>query len=168
MLEGWVAVARASTVEIVAPRDVERAVEVGRCFASGVAVRVVSEPAEARKADVVIALGEAPSGTRWETYLTTLGKLATAQLIVVVPNPRGLLDRLAGVGPSAMGSTRAIAPVLWSIGRVREHVFFGAPTAFAKAASPMVKRRLARWHAFSVDTTPRTPQARRKLQTVAE
>jgi hypothetical protein len=53
---------------------------------------------------------------------------------------------LPGEAPS-WGATSALAPVLWEIGRVREH-------------EPIQ----GDGHAFVVDVTPRTPQARRRLR----
>ena len=68
-----------------------------------------------------------------------------------------------GLGAHAPdGRTEALAPVLWEIGRVREHMFLEVPPLGLRA--PRLVRRVAPQHAFVIDVTPRTPQARRRLR----
>lgn len=167
VLDDWVP-ARAHAVTIVAERS--DAADVARAAADVLArrasVSVVSHWADAAKSDVVVLYREKEHDA-WAAQLVELGKLAALALIVVVRNPRGLLDRVAGDAPPPMCHTKAIAPVLWQIGRVREHLFLDAGSlAMVEQMAPKLRPRLARLHAFLVDTTPRTPQARRKLHTV--
>ena len=108
--------------------------------------------------DLVIVQGEGipVAEGRWEEWLVGVAKHASKLLVVEAPSPRrSLLARFVG-GPkreTAWGSTAALAPVLWDVGRVRDHVSLDVPTW----------TRTVR-HAFVVDVTPRTPQARRKLR----
>jgi hypothetical protein len=93
----------------------------------------------------------------WAAELRAAAALATKILVVFAPNPRRLLGH--GV------ATTEIAPVLWELGRVREHLFLDAPPALETAldmAPEKLRERLARSHAFVVDRTPRTPQERRR------
>ena len=138
------------------------------------------------KSDLVLIHGGKPRD--WQATLAALGKLATKVLIVVAENPsawplqaRAFIDLVTGgngakAGARANGSTAPapwegwgrtseLAPVLWEIGRVREHEFLDVPPLAAR--SPSLVRfapRLAAEHAFVVDVTPRSPQARRRLQ----
>jgi hypothetical protein len=57
-----------------------------------------------------------------------------------------------------------IAPFLWSLGRVREHVAFGFAFEVLEHAPLFVTKRAARYRAYAIDVTPRTPQARRRLK----
>jgi hypothetical protein len=99
----------------------------------------------------------------WRETLAASAKRAAKLVIVVSANPRRLA-RFLGGGPDAsheVCATEALAPALWDAGRVREHVYLGAPDRVpAKLAS-----RFATEHVFVVDRVPRTPQAKRRLQT---
>jgi hypothetical protein len=57
-----------------------------------------------------------------------------------------------------------IAPLLWEIGRVREHVPFGFALKALEHAPAFVTKRVARYRAYAIDIAPRTPQARRRLK----
>jgi hypothetical protein len=133
-------------------------------------VRVVRDPdapVGLPRSDMVIAYHALPLVEDWREYLATLGTLATRALVVVLRHPRGAIDRLTGA-LAPVCRTEVVAPALWEIGRVRTHVHFdaGPLEPIASALAPRLQRRIARMHAFVVDTSPRTPQARRKLKTV--
>lgn len=126
------------------------------------------------KSDLVVLHGGKPLD--WQSTLVALGKLATRALVVVAENPGTWPDQAralftwkkdaSGVGaPSDWGRTSELAPVLWAIGRVREHEFLDVPS-FAAPSSRFARfaSRLAPSHAFVVDVTPRSPQARRRLR----
>ena len=210
-------------------------------------VRVVSsvdDVASLPKSDLVIVYHALSFVPDWEGYLRTMATLAKRAMVVAVVNPDnwgvtamryiGKLRGMTGFDPPSQWRTETLAPVLWSIGRVREHTYFDAPwwpdlpglsagqsvtnrlkqivtsqksevsfTAGEKmvglsgkyvygkdrwpyfggdgwheellpallthptfeAAKPNVRSRTAHLHAFLVDVTPRTPQARRRLKT---
>lgn len=134
------------------------------------------------KSDLVLIHGGALGGD-WRSGLTSLAKHATKLVIVVVENPRAwqaqshaLFERLTGGkhangtnGNGGWGKTADLAPVLWELGRVREHLFLDVPpfastTALAPRLASRLAPRLAPRHAFVVDVTPRSPQARRRLR----
>jgi hypothetical protein len=134
-------------------------------------------------ADLVLSVqGEAlPSRGELEKLAARAGKL----LVLVLPNP-------ARIGAAAFGTRRAgasglraateeVVRVLWELGRVREHAYLVLPRPVeivaalqGSLAAPDVAlapvgalvRRSASLHALVVDTTPRTPQARRRLRTL--
>jgi hypothetical protein len=118
---------------------------------------------------VIVRSGRALAGS-WRDELRTLGRLARKLLVVVTSNPDRAGFRAGqalGLGPpdGEMARTELIAPVLWELGRVRDHVYLDSPR-WADATSRL-GRRLARLHAFAVDMRPRTPQARRRLTQVS-
>lgn len=127
------------------------------------------------KSDLVLVHGSTPPGD-WHATLAALAKHATKLVIVVAENPlawpaqaRALLEKRGRAnganganGHSGWGKTAALAPVLWEIGRVREHAFLDVPAIGLR--SPKLAARLAPRHAFVVDVTPRSPQARRRLR----
>jgi hypothetical protein len=85
--------------------------------------------------DMVIAYHALGAVADWSSYLGRLARLARRVLVLTVPNParwrRGVVGGLAGLrgeGPDASSRTSALAPVLWEIGRVREHVYFDCPS----------------------------------------
>jgi hypothetical protein len=130
---------------------------------------------DAPKSDMVLLHGE-PLGdaASWGETLTELGQHAAKLVVVVVENPRAWAARARALvsrvthgpkGHGGWGRTDALAPVLWSLGRVREHAYLDVPTLgwpAPKLAS--LAPRVASRHAFVVDRTPRTPQARRRLR----
>jgi predicted dienelactone hydrolase len=109
------------------------------------------------RADLVVIHGGAPEARAWREWLAEASKRASKLVIVAAPDParsrHARLRRIANVvlgradETPAWGTTSALAPVLWEIGRVREHA-----------------RLQGEAHAFVVDVRPRTPQARRKLR----
>jgi hypothetical protein len=127
------------------------------------------------KSDLVLVHGGALTGD-WRTALASLAKNASKLVIVVVDNPlawaaqsHSLMAKLTGAngtnGSKDWGRTADLAPVLWELGRVREHLFLDVPPL--GSSSPFASRlapRLAPRHAFVVDVTPRSPQARRRLR----
>jgi hypothetical protein len=143
-------------------------------FAS-VEVRAGGDVAALSRCDLVVTVGELARLPDWRSELAALADRAARVLVVVLPNPRGLMDRVAGHARAPVCATDVIAPALWTAGRVREHVYFDVPTleglgplaSLSASLPPRVRATLARQHAFLVDTTPRTPQqARRRLHTV--
>ncbi len=96
-------------------------------------VRVVdpSRVAELPAADLVLVYHALPFVEDWEDYLRTLGKLARKVLVVATCNP----DNWGFMAVSLMGRVKApdvwrtetLAPVLWELGHVRDHVYFDAP-----------------------------------------
>jgi hypothetical protein len=117
------------------------------------------------------------SGSAADVPAATLAPLARKALVVIVRNPENLLR------PGAGCHTNALAPALWSVGRVRDHAFLAIPAAVRvamaawqrsavadvlHAPASWVVRQASPLHAFVVDTTPRTPQARRHLRTLGE
>jgi hypothetical protein len=149
-------------------------------YGASAEVRVAGgDPAELPKSDLVLVHGARIEGD-WRAALTELGAHATKLVVVVVENPgawparaRSLLARVtgengAGHDPASegWGRTAALAPVLWAIGRVRDHAYLDVPPLGVRA--PRLAARVAPLHAFVVDVTPRTPQARRKLRLAKE
>jgi len=127
------------------------------------------------KSDLVLIHGGVPEGD-WKGAFATLAKLAVKLVIVVADNPlawpaqaRSFMARMRGTngsngtnGHTAWGKTAELAPVLWEMGRVREHAFLDVPPLGVR--SPKLAPRLAPRHAFVIDVAPRTPQARRRLR----
>jgi hypothetical protein len=125
------------------------------------------------KSDMVVIHGT-PAGD-WREVLLGLGKHAAKLVVVAAENPgawraevRARWTKMTegtngdGHGDARWGRTEALAPVLWEIGRVREHAFLDVPPLGVRA--PKLARRVAPFHAFVVDVTPRSPQARRRLR----
>jgi len=208
-----------------------------------------SAPALAALADVaphdMVIVYHAFQSPNWRDYLRVVGRLAKKVLIVATCNPdnwgvglvrvTGALRGIRGLGPPPAWRTAVLAPELWEIGRVRDHVYFDAPwwpdlpvspgqslldrakrlwTTRAKDVEfagsgkngvlaknfvygperwpyfggpgwsdellPALDRHVsfegktgrvgaltAHLHAFVIDTRPRTPQARRRLEQVS-
>jgi hypothetical protein len=112
-----------------------------RAGGRGAQVRVVADPTRAAEqlapADLVIAYHALPLVDDWRGYLRGLGRLARKLLVVTVCNPDNwgvaairFAGRLRGrrdLEPPETWRTEVLAPELWSIGRVRDHVYFDAP-----------------------------------------
>ena len=158
---------------VVVVDDARDAGSVGAVYGAKGEARVSGkDDADLPKSDLVVVHGDAlgEAGT-WQETLTALGKHATKLVIVAVDNPgawaaqaRALVSRVTH-GPNGHGGwgrTDALAPVLWALGRVREHAFLDVPPLGQR--SPKLASRVAPRHAFVVDVTPRTPQARRRLR----
>jgi hypothetical protein len=122
--------------------DVARAVyERAGVPEEGVDVRVIADPVHAAKeltsCDLVVMYHALPLMDDWRAYLRGFARLAKKLLVVTVCNPdnwgvavirvasalRGIRD----IEPPAVWKTEVLAPELWSVGRVREHVYFDAP-----------------------------------------
>jgi hypothetical protein len=106
----------------------------------GVDVRVVTDPmraAELPSADMVIAYHSLPLVDDWRAYLRVVAKLARKVLVVTVCNPDNwgvaairFAGRLRGrrdLEAPETWRTEVLAPELWTLGRVRDHVYFDAP-----------------------------------------
>jgi hypothetical protein len=118
---------RAGTVAMASPRAVD--------------VRVVPDVARVGEvlspADLVIAYHALPLIDDWRGYLRAVAKLARKLLVVTVCNPDNwgvaairFAGRLRGrrdLEPPETWRTDVLAPELWSLGRVRDHVYFDAP-----------------------------------------
>lgn len=104
-------------------------------------VRVVADPMHAPEAlppsDMVIAYHALPFVDDWRAYLRGLAKLARKVLVVAVCNPDNwgfaavrVTGRMRGAGrleaPESW-RTEVLAPELWNLGHVRDHVYFDAP-----------------------------------------
>ncbi len=112
-----------------------------RAGAARVDVRVVTDPAHVAErlapADMVVAYHALPLVDDWRAYLRALAKLARKVLVVTVCNPDNwgvaairFAGRLRGrrdLEPPETWRTEVLAPELWSVGRVRDHVYFDAP-----------------------------------------
>lgn len=88
------------------------------------------------RADMVVCYHAVPFVDDPKAFLEALAKLSRKVLVVTVCNPdnwgvslvRGL-GRLRGLSiePPPIRNTKVLAPMLWKLGRVREHVYFDAP-----------------------------------------
>jgi hypothetical protein len=154
--------------------------------------RVLADPMRAAEelpsSDLVITYDALAVVADWREYLRALARLAGKVLVVVVRNPQYLSVTLPVVTLRAatrlgwehafQGSeawqTEALAPVLWSLGRVRDHVYLKGEGWASELLSALLRRspfeapewlrsRASAMHAFVVDMRPRTPQARRHL-----
>jgi hypothetical protein len=138
------------------------------CVADPLAPRALPE------VDLVISFDAPRCIPEWRQYLAVLARAARKVLVVIVRNPERILGR--AVHPSH--DTRELTRVLWGVGRVREHAYLGVPSwVFAlqhsrgagatqdvvQSPAGVAVRLVAPLHAFVVDTSPRTPQARRRL-----
>lgn len=138
------------------------------CVADPLAPRALPE------VDLVISVDAPRCLSEWRQYLAVLARAARKVLVVIVRNPEQILSR---AGPPSR-DTRELTRVLWGVGRVREHAYLGVPSwVFAlqhfrgagamqdvvQSPAGMAVRLVAPLHAFVVDTSPRTPQARRRL-----
>jgi hypothetical protein len=103
-------------------------------------VRVVADPMNAvalPSSDLVVAYHALPLVDEWRAYLAVLAKIAKKVLIVTVCNPDNWgvaairlasgLRGLRGVAPPPVWQTQVLAPELWKVGRVRDHIYFDAP-----------------------------------------
>jgi hypothetical protein len=97
-------------------------------------VRVVDDEArvgELPLSDLVLVYHALPFVSDWQRYLAALGSLARKVLIVATCNPRNwgfsAVRWLGGSPAPTVWRTETLAPALWRLGRVREHVYFDAP-----------------------------------------
>jgi hypothetical protein len=101
---------------------------------AGVDVRVVSDEArvgELPGSDLVLVYHALPFVDDWKRYLQTMGKLAKKVLVVATCNPHNwgftAVSWIGGVKAPDVWRTETLAPELWNLGRVRDHVYFDAP-----------------------------------------
>jgi hypothetical protein len=132
-----VGLARAGVpVVVAAPSEasarVTRAVYERAAAGSRVDVRVV-DPARLQDlpaSDLVVCYHAVSFVDDWRAYVGALAKLAKKVLIVTVCNPDNwgvAVMRLRGMKPPASWRTEVLAPELWTLGQVRDHVYFDAP-----------------------------------------
>lgn len=103
--------------------------------------RLVGDPSAVgtslQPADLVVVYHALPLVDDWRTYLQSMAKLARKLLVVTVCNPdnwgvaairaAGRLRGRRDLEPPETWKTEVLAPVLWEIGHVRDHVYFDAP-----------------------------------------
>jgi hypothetical protein len=107
---------------------------------SNVNVGVVADPLDLSDlpvSDLVIAYHALSQIRDWRGYLGRIAKLARKTLVVTVCNPRnwgveairfaGRLRNVDGLEPPEEWHTEVLAPLLWELGQVREHVYFDCP-----------------------------------------
>lgn len=128
-----------STVQTESKAAIARAVYANYGSADA-EVRVVADPmrmSELEPADMVVAYHALPFVDDWRAYVRVLAKLARKVLIVPICNPDnwgftairllGHLRGVRGLEPPAVWHTETLAPALWELGRIREHVYFDCP-----------------------------------------
>jgi hypothetical protein len=136
---------RGTRVTVATTRDekaaVARAVYASEGAGDRAEVHVVADPMQAAEvlppSDLVIAYHSVSLVDDWRGYLRVLARLARKVLVVTECNPDNwgfasvsMLARLRGrreLAPPPTWRTDVLAPELWSLGRVREHVYFDAP-----------------------------------------
>jgi hypothetical protein len=123
-----------STVPTEAAATIARGVYALCAPEAAVDVRVVDDEKKAvdlPPSDLVLVYHALPFVRDWRAYLQTLGRLAKKVLVVATCNP----DNWGFTAVSWVGRVRApdvwrtetLAPALWELGRVRDHVYFDAP-----------------------------------------
>ncbi len=128
-----------SGIKVVAALPSEASASVARgvyedvAAASAFEVRVTDEDlaADLPASDLVLVYHALPFVRDWRRYLGALGKLARKVLVVATCNPDNwgftAVRWIGGVEAPAVWSAKTLAPALWELGRVREHVYFDAP-----------------------------------------
>lgn len=127
-------------VHVVSAVTTQRAAEIARgVYAraaprAAVDVRVVADIAGVDglpASDLVLVYHALPFVDDWQAYLRRLAARAKKVLVVATCNPRNwgfLAVRLVGrVQAPEVWRTETLAPVLWELGRVRDHIYFDAP-----------------------------------------
>ncbi len=91
----------------------------------------VGEVGELPASDMVLIYHALPFVDDWRRYLSGVAKLARKVLVVATCNPDNwgfMAVRLVGGVPAPeVWRSETLAPALWELGRVREHVYFDAP-----------------------------------------
>jgi hypothetical protein len=81
--------------------------------------------------DMVVAYHSVPFVDDWRAYLGALARLARKVLVVTVCNPDNwgvaAARVIGGARPPDSWRSEVLAPRLWELGRVRDHVYFDAP-----------------------------------------
>ncbi|MGH7439097.1 MAG: hypothetical protein ACRENE_25695 [Polyangiaceae bacterium] len=123
--------------------------------------------------DLIVACEVGVGAIEWEPRLEDLVRRAAKGLVLVTDNPH----RLAGNTSARRDDRLDVARLLWQLGRIRDCVYLvfphlveslAAPTGWivapdlARAPANTLVRRAAHLLGYVVDTTPRTPQARRR------
>jgi hypothetical protein len=112
-------------------RGVYEAVARGRGTSVEVRVADPSRVDELPKSDLVLVYHALPFVQDWRKYLATLGKLARKVLIVATCNPDNwgfrAVSLMGRVTAPDVWRTETLAPALWELGHVRDHVYFDAP-----------------------------------------
>jgi hypothetical protein len=87
-------------------------------------------------ADLVLCYHALPFVDDWQTYARAMAARARKLFVVAICNPDNwgvsavkllALARGNSVRPPDVWHTKTLAPVLWSLGRVREHAYFDCP-----------------------------------------
>ncbi len=129
-----------SGVKVTSAVTSERGAEIARGVYARVAptatvdVRVVSDERQVGglpQSDLVLVYHALPFVDDWRTYLATMGKLARKVLVVATCNPDNwgfaAVSLIGGAKAPDVWRTETLAPALWDLGRVRDHVYFDAP-----------------------------------------
>jgi hypothetical protein len=127
-------------VRVVSAVPTARAAEIARGVydaasrTAGVDVRVVADESAAADlpaSDLVLVYHALPFVNDWRVYLRALAKLARKVLVVATCNPLNwgftAVSWASGSPAPDVWRKETLAPALWEIGRVREHVYFDAP-----------------------------------------
>jgi hypothetical protein len=127
-------------VRVVAAVPTERAAAIARGVydraspGASVDVRVIGDEAGVRDlpaSDLVLVYHALPFVNDWRTYLRTLAGLARKVLVVATCNPLNwgftAVSWMGRVQAPDVWRSETLAPALWELGRVREHVYFDAP-----------------------------------------
>jgi hypothetical protein len=101
---------------------------------------IIGQPerlADLPPSDLVLAYHALPLVKDWRSYLKALGKLTRKALVVTVCNPENWgvaairfaakLRGIRGMDPPEVWHKEILAPALWELGRVKEHVYFDCP-----------------------------------------
>jgi hypothetical protein len=110
-----------------------RAVYAHAAPGASVEVRVVDEArvGELPASDMVLVYHALPFVADWRSYLAALGRLAKKVLVVATCNPQNwgfaAVSLVGRVRAPEVWKTETLAPALWEIGRVHDHVYFDAP-----------------------------------------
>jgi hypothetical protein len=129
-----------SGVRVVAAVTSEDAAAVARgvyartAARASVDVRVITDEANVRdlpSSDMVLLYHGLPFADGWQSYLISLAKLARPVCVVATCTPDNwgfaAVSLIGRVQAPDVWRTETLAPVLWELGRVREHVYFDAP-----------------------------------------
>lgn len=127
-------------VRVVSAVTTERAAELARgVYAraaprAAVDVRTIPDMASLESlpaSDLVLVYHALPFVTDWRDYLRRLAARARKVLVVATCNPANwgflAVSLLGRVAAPDVWRTETLAPALWEVGRVRDHVYFDAP-----------------------------------------
>ncbi len=121
---------------------------VGAATSPAVLVASPADLSSLPRADLVFSYDALGRVADWRGYLGSLAKLANSALVVVTSNPESwgaamsrAFGKLRGAGASSSdaATSQALAPELWSIGRVRAHTYFDAPWWPSSSWSPSAR-----------------------------